>query len=568
MNIPELILTNGKVYSVAMDDSIIRGEAVAVKDGKIMKVGTAENIMGLAGDETEVIDCGGNTILPGLCDAHCHPSIALTAMSGADLFGVYREEEQSADEVIDILMQKLKEYVDANPDKEVIRGTGWVYQIFNPNERFPTRHDIDKICPDKPVMLESFCQHNLWVNSKAIEMAGLDQNTPEPTIGRIYREETGYPQGVFNDPEAMDLIKLRVPGYDLSVAEYKEGIKWYQHECANKYGVTFVQDCLHSDNARQAYKELADEGALTLRMRGVYFLKPASYENDMSEFIARKGADNAGDDFRIDTVKMFAEGMFSMIDGFLPEYCEAIGAPADYNGELYWPDDLFVKYAVKAMEAGFNVHVHAMGSKSVKQSAECLAKAQHIVGKAPRNTIAHLMLTPDETAELMGRENIIANCQPSWMMLEEDVMSEVAMVGEELAFQSYPLRKFYDNGVMVAFGTDYPVTPPPDTMQEICVAMTRKVTPDVVGYEKFKDMTLGDEKPATLAEAVKALSLGGAFQMFGEDYTGSIEEGKSAELVVLDSDLEATPAEEIYKVKTSKTLFKGHVVYDLEKEAE
>ena len=541
MSSADLILTNGKVYSVTMDDEIIRGEAVAVKDGKIFKVGTADEIAVFAGEGTEVIDCKGNTILPGLCDAHCHPSLAAASMSAADLFGVYREEGQSADDVIDILMAKLKEYVDANPDKE----------------------DIDKVCADKPVILESFCQHNVWANTKAIELAGVDENTPDTKIGCIFREEDGYPQGVFNDPEAMEYIKMGVPGYDLSVEEYKEAILWYQHECANRYGVTFVQDCMHSDNAREAYRQLAEEGKLTVRMRAVYFLKPEKYEQQMPEFIARKGTDNVGNDFRIDTVKMFAEGFFSMIDGYLPEYCDAIGKPHDYNEPLYWPDDVFVEYAAKAMEAGFNVHVHAMGDKSVKQSAECLAKAQHIVGKQPRNIIAHLMITPDETAQLMGKEKIIANCQPAWMMLEADVSGEAEMFGKELALQSYPYRKFIDNGVTVAFGTDFPVTPPPDTMQEICVAMTRSITPGAIGYEKFKGQVLGDEKPATLAEAVKSLSINGAFQMFGEDYTGSIEEGKSAELVVLDSDLEATSPEDIYAVKIDKTVFKGKVVFDL-----
>ena len=566
MSAPELILTNGKVYSVTLDDEIIRGDAVAVKDGKIFKVGTADEIAAFASDDTEVIDCHGNTILPGLCDAHCHPSLAASSMAGADLFGVYREEGQSADEVIDILMGKLKEYVDANPDKEVIRGTGWVYQIFNPAERMPTRHDIDKICADKPVILESFCQHNLWVNTKAIEIAGVDENTPDTKIGCIYREEDGYPQGVFNDPEAMEYIRMGVPGYDLSVEEYKQSILWYQHECANRYGVTFVQDCMHTDNARQAYKELAEEGKLTIRLRAVYHLKPEKYEQQMPEFISRKGTDNVGNDFRIDTVKMFAEGTFSMLDGYLPDFCDALGVPHDFNGPLYWPDDVFTEYAAKAMEAGFNVHVHAMGDASVKQSAECLAKAQHIVGKQPRNIIAHVMLTPDETAALMGKEKIIANCQPAWMMLESDVSGEIEMFGAEKALQSYPFRKFIDNGVTVAFGTDFPVTPPPDTMQEICAAMTREITPGSIGYDKFQGQKLGAEEPATLAEAIKALSINGAYQMFGEEFTGSIEEGKSAELVVLDSDLESTPAKDIYAVKIDKTIFKGKVVFDLASE--
>ena len=567
MKAPELILTNGKVYSVKLNDEIVRGEAVAVREGKILKIGNKEEIMNLAGENTEIIDCNGNTILPGLCDAHCHPSIAAASMAGADLFGVYREEGQSAEDVISILMGRLKEYVDSHPDEKVIRGTGWIYQDFSPAERMPSRLDIDKVCADRPVILESFCQHNLWANTKAIEIAGVDENTPDTSIGCIYREENGYPQGVFNDPEAMDYIKTGVPGYDLTVEQYKESILWYQHECANKYGVTFVQDCMHSDNAREAYRQLAEEGRLTLRMRAVYHLKPDKYEEQLPEYIARKGRDNVDEDFRIDTIKMFAEGMFSMIDGYLPEFCDAIGQPHDFNAPLYWPDDVFVNCAEKAMEAGFNVHVHAMGDKSVKQSAECLAKAQQIAGRKPRNVIAHVMITPDETAELMGREQIIANCQPAWMMLEADVSGEIELFGAEKALQSYPFRKFIDNGVTVAFGTDYPVTPPPDTMQEICVAMTRSITPGAIGYEKFKGQVLGDEKPAALAEAVKALSINGAFQMFGEDYTGSIEEGKSAELVVLDSDLENTRPEDIYAIRIDKTIFKGKLVYDAASES-
>ena len=559
----DLILTNGKVYSITSDDCIIRADAVAVKNGKILETGSVNEIMKYADDETEIVDCCGNTILPGMCDAHCHPSIAMTAMNSADLFGAYRQDGQSADDVIDILMERLREYVDEHPDDKVIRGTGWIFTVFNPNDRMPTRHDIDKVCADRPVILESFCQHNLWVNTKAIEIAGVDASTPETSTGKIYREENGYPMGVFSEPEAMEYIKTGVPGYDLSIEEYKEGIRWYQRECANKYGVTFVQDCMHSDNAREAYRQMAEDGELTIRLRGVYMLRPEMYEQDMKEFIARKGKDNVGNDFRIDTVKMFSEGTFNLTDGYLPEFCKEMGVGDDYNGKLHWSDEVFTEYAAKAMDAGFNVHVHAMGDGAVTQCAECLAKAQHMTGKQPRNIIAHLMLTPDTVAELMGKEKIIANCQPAWMMFEADVSDEIGMMGEEKARQSYPLRKFIDNNVTVAFGTDFPVTPPPDTMQEICVAMTRSITPGTTGYEQFKGQVLGNEKPATLSEAVKSLSINGAYQMFGEEYTGSIEKGKSAELVVLDSDIEATPAEEIYKIRISKTFFKGNKVYDI-----
>lgn len=309
MKAADMVLLNGKVYSITQENSRVTGTAVAVRDGKILQVGNDELIKTYINNETEVIDCQGNTILPGLCDAHCHPSIAASVGAGCDLFSIYRQEDESADEVIDKYLERLKAFVEEHPEKSLIRGTGWVLGNFS-DDRMPTRHDIDKICSDRPVVLESFCQHNLWVNSKAIELAGVDENTPDVQAGRIYREENGYPEGVFNDPEAMAMIKNNVPGYDLSVEEYKEGIMYYQKEYANKYGVTFVQDCMHSDNARAAYVELAKEGKLTARFRGVYMLEPAGFKEQLLMAALRKGEDNVGEDFRIETIKIFAEGMF------------------------------------------------------------------------------------------------------------------------------------------------------------------------------------------------------------------------------------------------------------------
>ena len=128
-----------------------------------------------------------------------------------------------------------------------------------------------------------------------------------------------------------------------------------------------VQDCLHSDNAREAYRQLAEEGRLTVYLRGVYLLEPDKYEDQIEEIIRRKGKDNVGRDFRIDTMKLFAEGQFAMIDPYEPGFCEEIGVPSDYNGPLYWADDVFVENAAKAMKAGLQVHVHAMGDLSVRQ---------------------------------------------------------------------------------------------------------------------------------------------------------------------------------------------------------
>ena len=557
----ETVLLNGKVYSVNADNSLQYGTAVAIKDGLIAAVGDDETIKSWINESTSVINCDGKTILPGLCDAHCHPSIAGALYAGCDLFGIYIQENETPDEVIDKYLARLKDFVDSHPDNALIRGTGWVQGNFI-TDRKPARQDLDRICSDRPVILESFCQHSLWVNTKALEIAGIDKDTPDVYAGEIVRDEQGNPTGYFKEPEAMDLIKLNVPGYDFSVEEYKDAFLFYQSEFANKYGVTLVQDCMHSDNAREAYVQLAKEDKLTVRARGVYMLEPGSFKEQLPQFIQRKGTDDVDNDFRIETIKIFSEGGFVFNEPYLEDYIKENHFPAGYRGTPYWNDEDLEKSIEESMEAGFDIHIHAMGDASVHQAARCIREVQENTGIKKRNVIAHLMLVDDESFENMEKADIIANCQPRWMVYDSDIAGMFPMIGEEKSLKSYPLREFLDRGITVAFGTDFPVTPPPDTMHEVQCAMTRSVFPDAPDYEKFKGKILGDEKPAELAEAIKSLSINGAYQMNLEDITGSIEVGKSADLVILDSSLENTPVDDIYSIAVEKTIFKGRVVYE------
>lgn len=554
------ILINGKVYSVLADDTIVRGTALAISGDRILKVGSNEEVSAFAGDDTKIIDCGGGTILPGMCDAHCHPSVACASLDGVQMFGVYKEEGQSAEDIIEIYKGMLKEYIEAHPDKNFIRGAGWVLTNFS-EKRWPNRHDLDEICPDKPVVLESFCQHNLWVNTKALEMAGIDENTPDTETGEIIREADHYPGGLFKDAEALLLAKSSIPGYTLTVEENKELFLRYQEEYAGKYGVTMITDCLLSDQALQAYKELADEGKLKVRMRAVNLITPEAWREQLPQYIARKGKLNSGEDFRIDTIKVFGEGEPVMNEPYRDAFCEAAGLPSGHNGKLFYSDEDLIEASTEAMKAGFSVHIHAMGEATVDQAASCLAAAQKKAGiDNSRSVIAHLMLVSDETAEIMGKNHIIANVQPRWMIREDDVQACVDMIGEK-GEESYPFRKLVDAGCIWAAGTDFPVTPPPSTIDEIHCWMNRSCFPGGPEWDKYHGRVLGTETPATLAEAVKGLTWGGAYQMRMEEYAGTLEEGKSADIVILDRDLEATPKEEIYEVQIEKTIFKGEIVY-------
>jgi len=456
-------------------------------------------------------------------------------------------------------------WIAAHPDEKIVRGTGWNRAWFNGSNgqnRVPTRHDLDRVCKDKPVVLESYCKHNIWVNSKALELAGVTKDTPTPDTGVIRRESDGTPEGIFEEAAAIELIKTGLPGYDYSVSEYKEVILKYQKELANYYGLTLACDVFHTDNARDAYRELAAEGKLTLRMRGVYTLDNSAPESDWQNALGRKGKDDVGDMFRIETVKMFMEGEPCMIEPYSPETNRAAGKPEDYRGKIFWEQEEGTEYMIKAIEAGFQLHLHAMGDQTIKTSIDCLEEAQKHSRSAGRNVIAHLMAVRAEDKQRMGKLGIMGSCQPRWMVYDTDVEDFYRpCFGDGRALRFYPNKSLQSAGCRIAYGTDFPVTPPPDPFHEIHCAMTRSLIPGAPDYDRFADKVLSEDECVSLTDAIAALTINGAYQCFLEDVTGSIEKGKSADLVILDCDIESIPVGELYKIKADKTIFMGNIVF-------
>ncbi|WP_312650202.1 amidohydrolase [Aminipila sp.] len=563
----DIILKNGKIYSVSENDDISRGAAIAITKGTITAVGGNQDIQKYAGPDTKVIDCKGNTILPGLCDDHCHASWTASAIMGCNLFHVYvGEEYKTCQAVIDEYMLRLSKYIVEHPDEVIIRGAGWNLSNFNGasgEKRMPTRHDIDKICSNKPVILESFCQHNIWINTKALQIAGLDETTPDTETGAILREEDNYPVGVFQEMESINLIKRQVPEYDFSVDQYKQVIRYYQKNLANNYGVTMINDAMHTDNATAAYRELDEAGELTMRVRGVYTLDYKNHQETIKNIILAKGSDNRGKLFKRNTIKIFLEGEMSTCEPYDENIIKTCGLTQGYNGRLFWDDNELICCMREIIKAGMQIHIHAMGDLSVKQAVECLCKAQEGAETQQRNVIAHLMLVRDEDVKKMAKANIVGSCQPRWMVYDTDVQEYyIPFLGEKRALTVFPCKKLLDAGCIVAFGTDFPVTPPPNPYHEIQCALTRSVFKDAPDYERFKGKVLAPKEKVELKDAMKSLTWSGAYQNWLEDVTGTIEVGKSAELVLLDCDLENIPVDEIYKLKVKSTIFQGRIVYE------
>lgn len=570
--IADKVLINGKIFSIAGDDTIIRGSGVAVKDGMIVDIFKSDTeAEAYIGSDTQVINCNGNTILPGLCDGHAHPSLAANFYVGCSLFEIVSSPENTSRQMIERYKAKFKKYIAENPDREIYRGIGWNRAVFSgacKNPEWPTRHDLDEICADKPVILESYCQHAIWTNTKAIELAGLDAGTPNPETGEMYREADGYPSGIFMEFEAIGLIKDHIQNYDYTVEQYKTALKEFQQRDASYFGITLVDDCYCTENAMQAYKELADSNELTLRCRGVYKIEETG-RDPVAQIAERHGSDHVNDLYQVNTIKIFVEGEIAMLEPYAEEAVKELGLPENYCGDTFWPDEEAYSLIEACIKTGMQVHIHAMGDKAVRQAVRGLAEGQKKTGIKNRNVIAHLMAVTQEDIRIMADNDIIGNVQPRWMVYETDAEDFYsASFGRKRALDFWPNKRLSDAGCIVAYGTDFPVSPPPNPYQEIQCAMTRSVfEEDVLQYPKYHSTIYGpDEDPTrdcvSFESAIKSLTYNGAYQNFLEHVTGSIEKGKSAELVILTCDIESIPVEEIHKVKVDKTIFKGNIVYD------
>lgn len=570
--IAEKILRNGAVYSVNNTDEIFRAEAVAIADGKIAAVGAESDIMKFASETTQIIDCHGNTIMTGFTDAHCHPGIAASMFENCSLFEISATPEETSQTATDRYTEAMAEFIKERPEQTVYRGTGWNRAFFMgtcKNAKWPTRHDLDRVCSDKPVIMESYCQHAMWVNTKALEMAGLNAETPDPVNGSFTREKDGYPEGVFFEMDAINLVKENMPNYDYTVEQYKNTLLKFQDEIALPYGILCANDCLTTENAITALKELAREEKLKMRFRAVYHYRDCTDLDYIDIIDKRKGTDNISDLFEINTIKTFIDGSMALEEPYLKSYNIDKGLPEDYAGDAFYDEEILTTAYEKAADTGLQIHVHAMGGRAIRQAVNALASAQKKTGKYNRNVIAHHMEVADDIMKLMADNQILANVQPRWMVCDEDAAENyVTLIGEDRAYKVYPNKRFLNAGCDVVYGTDFPVTEISPFVGIQC-AITRCVYEGGHGYEQYKGVPLGPKDDplrdcVTLKDAVKSYTYMGAYQNFMENYTGSIEAGKSADILILNDNIETINVSDIHKMYPVKTIFKGEIVYSAE----
>lgn len=564
--VADKVYNNAKIYSIAFDGTETHAKALAIKGGKFIYVGDEEGVKDFIGDTTEVVDCNGNSVLPGLTDAHLHNAQSAMKYNTCDLGTIIPNfNTDTPDGVITQIQEKLTAYIAEHPDDPVIKGTGWDRGWFAGSlqgiSRPFTRHDVDAVISDRPVVLTSFCGHVVLMNTKALEVAGVTKDIDDMN-GLIVREADGNPSGYIQEPAAFGPILHKIPNFEFTEKQTHDSIAKAFNMFAEK-GFTLLCDCQQNTLSYEVLNKMAKNGEFTARMSGVHNINDATRDEDLKKAIDIRTKYDVDDLLRVDTVKYFSDGTYSMIEPYLEGAREAFGKEPGTTEPLLWDEEHMKESMAEAFKAGFNIHTHAMGDYAVRKVIDCYENVQNLYPNPNlRNIIAHCTFVTPEDRVRMGKSHIIASTQPGWFSQHPDAEPvQVSCWGYDIIKQSYPNKTMMDNGVVCAYGSDFPVNAEYG-LAGIQVAMTRRAVKMDINYERYKNLSAAvPEECISLKEALKAHTINGAYQAHLENVTGSIEVGKSAELIVLDSDIESTPANKIEDIKVLETVFKGKTVY-------
>ena len=542
---PDLVMFNGGFITVDSNFSI--AEAVAIKDTKIFGVGLSTDMKKLAGDNTRLLDLNGATVLPGINDSHCH-------LNG---FGLERPPM-----VVDLAYPLIKSMADvrsatASKVAEVghgkwISGWGWdrgfLVEFKDKPETWPTRFDIDPVSSDNPVNYTDFSGHVCLANSKALEMAKIDKNTPDPDNGIIQRDASGEPTGILFEAAA-GLIRRLIPSP--TEAERKTGILNAMAEL-NSLGITCVTEPGLGPDQIRIYTELYNQGKFTLRVNCMISGGPSleAVKNVLDNVGTGTGFGNEW--LRISGLKLLADGIPPSKTAFM--YEDYIGGghgqllvDGKTDEERYNMLISMIKYA---NARGFQVGIHVTGDRGIDACVDgyIVALAEHPWDA--RHYIIHTDYVTPECIQRMAENNIGANVQSAIKWTIGNLM--VGITGEKRAAYHWPLKLLFDGGIKVTNSSDASVTYP-DWRQGVESAVLRK--------DKATGKVIGPEQCITVEQAIRSYTINGAWQDHQEDVRGSIEVGKLADFTIIGDDILTIDPDKIHQIPILYTIVGGKIVY-------
>jgi hypothetical protein len=539
---------NGAVYTV--DAARRWAQAVAVRNGRIAVVGSDAEVRETVGPGTEVIDLEGAMLVPGFQDAHVHPIGGGLDMLQCDLHDVSD---------IDGYLRVVREYARSHPDREWILGGGWSMDSFPGGT--PTRDLLDQIVPDRPVLLPNRDGHGAWVNSKALKVAGVTRDTPDPRDGRIERDELGEPAGTLHEG-AIDLVQDHAP--EPTREELYEGFlkgQAYLHSLGITAWQDAIVDATPDVNSLDTYLRAAESGELTARVVGALWWDRHRGTEQIPEHVENRARGRAGR-FAATSVKIMQDGVCeNFTAAVLEPYLDAQGHATENRGISFVDPELLKEVATRLDAEGFQVHVHALAERAVREALDAIEAARRANGPNDhRHHLAHIQVVHPDDIPRFRRLGVVANAQALWAAHESQMDDlTVPFLGEPRWRWQYPFGSLVRAGAMLAMGSDWSVSTP-DPIEQIHVAVNRVMAPHYPYKVDSREVFLPDER-IDLPTALAAFTMGSAYVNHLDDVTGSVEVGRFADLAVIDRNLFAHPAEEIAAAKVLLTLVEGEQVY-------
>ncbi len=532
----DLALVNGRIWTV--NDRMPEAQAVACRGGRIIAVGTNAEVRRLVGSRTRVVDLNGRRVVPGFNDAHVH-----FHDGGRGLASVQLRDARSPEEFRD----RIGAFASKLPRDRWITEGNWDHENW-PGANLPVRQLIDAVTPDNPVFINRLDGHMALANTLALKLAGITRETPDPDGGKIVRDSNGEPTGILKD-SAMGAVERVIPAPDENqILEALAAAMRY----AAENGVTSVQDMSGAPEILGAYQKLLADDRLTVR---VYAHQPLATWQALSRVGIRAGYGN--DRLRIGGLKGFADGSLGSTTAlFFEPYLDDPKTSGLPSAEMI-PESRMRSNILGADKAGLQIAVHAIGDRANKAILDLFAEIEAVNGSRDRRfRIEHAQHLRPEEITRFARQGVIASMQP-YHAIDDGRWAE-NRIGPERARGTYAFRSLIDAGAMLAFGSDWFVAPM-EPLKGIYGAVTRRT------LDGKRPGGWVPEQRITVAEAIRAYTLGSAYASFEEKEKGSIEVGKLADLAVLSDDILRIDPVSIERVTVTMTVLDGRVIYDRSK---
>ena len=530
-----LILTGGRIWTG--DAKLPWAEAVAIRDNRIIAAGGAEDVAKLRTDTTKVVELGGRFAMPGINDAHIHFLNGAMRLSQLDL-----NDADSLEEI----QRRLARYAQQHPQDTWLLGYGWQYSVM-PGGPLPTRADLDAVVADRPVFLSAYDGHTAWVNSKALEVAGVTAESKFKGFGEIVRDAAGQPTGVLKE-SAQGLVRSKIPAP--SRAQRLDAAR-QAVQMAARLGITSIQNASGDESDLDIYEELLRRGELTLRVSVAISIRSGATEKRIDEVraLARK---YSGPMLRVGGIKLLVDGV---IESHTAAMLEPYSDGANTSGEPALTQDELSRIVALADRAGLQVYIHAIGDRGVRMALNAYEHARRVNGpRDARHRIEHIEAVSPADISRFAQLGVLASMEPIHADPGTvDVWSRA--VGPERVKYAFAWRSLEQAGARLVFSSDWPAA--------ITVSPIRGLH-NAVNRQTRDGRPPGGwipEQRVSLESTLAAYTQAGAYSSFEEKEKGTIAAGKIADVIVLSDDPFRIPAARLHTLQVETTVFDGRVIY-------